>query len=89
MNSSSMSNPAGECLLMLLSLLDDFLAPISTISGASLTACAATDLSGDGKADVVGVFDDNLLVYINNGDGTFGRRRSLPAWDFAKRADTS
>jgi len=48
-----------------------FQAPISTNSGASLTAAAAIDLNGDGKADVVGTFNNTLLVYLANGDGTF------------------
>jgi hypothetical protein len=45
--------------------------PISTNSGASLTALAAIDLNGDGKADVVGIFKNSLMVYLANGDGTF------------------
>ena len=32
---------------------------------------AAADLNGDGKADVVGVFNNTLLVYIGKGAGTF------------------
>ena len=48
-----------------------FQAPISTNSGASLTAAMAIDLNGDGKADVVGTFNNTLLVYLANGDGTF------------------
>jgi hypothetical protein len=48
-----------------------FKAPLSTASGASLSAVAAIDLNGDGKADVVGVFNSSLMVYISNGDGTF------------------
>jgi hypothetical protein len=41
-------------------------------SGASLTLVAAADLSGDGKADVVGLSNNTtLLVYLSNGDGTF------------------
>ena len=48
-----------------------FQAPISTNSGASLTAIAAADLNGDGKADAVGVFNSSLLVYLSKGDGTF------------------
>lgn len=48
-----------------------FQAPISTNSGASLTAVAAIDLNGDGKADAVVTFNNTLLVYLANGDGTF------------------
>jgi hypothetical protein len=59
-------------LLVLLGKGDGtFQAPISTASGASLSAVAATDLNGDGKADVVGIFNSSLMVYISNGDGTF------------------
>ena len=31
----------------------------------------AIDLNGDSKADVVGLFNSSMLVYISNGDGTF------------------
>ncbi len=48
-----------------------FQTPISTNSGASLSALTAIDLNGDGKTDVVGVFNSNLMVYIGKGDGTF------------------
>src|SRR6202007_3320246 len=41
--------------------------PISTNSGASLTAVGAIDLTGGGKADVVGIFNNSLYVYLSNG----------------------
>jgi uncharacterized protein (DUF2141 family) len=44
---------------------------ISTASGASLSVVAAIDLNKDGNADVVGIFNSVLLVYIGKGDGTF------------------
>ena len=48
-----------------------FQAPLSTPSGASLTAIVAADLNGDGKADVIGLFNGMLMVYLGKGDGTF------------------
>ena len=48
-----------------------FQTPVSTNSGASLTAVAAVDVDGDGKIDVLGVFNNTLLVYLGKGDGTF------------------
>jgi hypothetical protein len=38
---------------------------------ASLAAVVAGDLNGDGKADVVGIFNNTVLVYLSNGKGTF------------------
>jgi hypothetical protein len=48
-----------------------FQAPISTPSGANLTAIVAADLNADGKADVLGLFNGMLMVYLGKGDGTF------------------
>lgn len=48
-----------------------FQAPISTPSGANLTAIVATDVNGDGKPDVLGLFNGMLMVYLGKGDGTF------------------
>jgi hypothetical protein len=48
-----------------------FQAPISTPSGASLTAIAAGDLAGNRDADVLGVFNNALIVYLSQGNGTF------------------
>ena len=44
-----------------------FQAPISTASGASLSAIGAVDLNRDGKADIVGIFNTSLMVYIRHG----------------------
>ena len=38
---------------------------------ATLQNLVADDLNGDGKADVVGIFNGRLFVYVGNGDGTF------------------
>jgi FG-GAP-like repeat len=48
-----------------------FQSGVSTPSGANLTVVAATDLNGDGKIDVVGVFHGMLMVYLGKGNGTF------------------
>ena len=37
----------------------------------SLTVVGAADFNGDGKADVVGIYNNTLLVYLANGDGSF------------------
>jgi hypothetical protein len=47
-----------------------FQPPISSV-GAISEPVAAADLNADGKADVVGVYNGFLYVYISNGDGTF------------------
>jgi hypothetical protein len=45
--------------------------PPSAPINATLTAVAAADVNGDGKTDVVGLFNNNLMVYLSHGDGTF------------------
>ena len=36
------------------------------------------DLTGDGKADIVGFGDDGVWTAVSNGDGTFGELKLLP-----------
>lgn len=46
-------------------------AAVVALSAAGLQAVAAADLNGDGKADLVGVFNDGAVqVFLNQGDGT-------------------
>jgi FG-GAP-like repeat/FG-GAP repeat len=43
----------------------------SVSTTAALPYLVAADLNGDGKADVVGISNGTLFVYVSNGDGTF------------------
>ena len=40
------------------------------------------DITGDGKADVIGFGNEAVLAYLNNGDGTFGDISLLSIADF-------
>jgi hypothetical protein len=40
----------------------------------------AADLTGDGRADLVGFGDDGIQVAYNNGDGSFAPARTFLAW---------
>jgi hypothetical protein len=62
---------SGALLVLLGNGDGTFQSPISTNSGASLTAVIAGDLNGDGKADALGIFNNNVVVYLSHGDGTF------------------
>jgi FG-GAP-like repeat len=48
-----------------------FQSPISTNSGANLSLTEAGNLTANSEADVVGVFNGSLYVYLSNGNGTF------------------
>ena len=59
---------------------------ISTPPNANLSSVVAGDVNGDGKADVLGLYNNNLVVYLSNGDGTFAAGVSYPAGDSAGSA---
>jgi hypothetical protein len=48
-----------------------FQAGISSLINTNMDGVAAGNLNGDSSADVVGVSGTSLLVFINNGNGTF------------------
>ena len=63
-----------------------FREPVPAVANFAYNACNwrverhprfLADLTGDGRADIVGFGDDGVLVSLNNGDGTF--REPVPA----------
>jgi hypothetical protein len=73
--SDILEQSTGTLLVLLGNGDGTFQPPISTPSGASLTAVIAGDL-GNGHSDVLGISNNALQVYLGNGDGTFASAAS-------------
>ena len=61
----------GQLLVLLGNGNGTFQNPVATQIGTGVALVTAVDLDGDGKADVIGLFNGALMVCIGNGDGTF------------------
>jgi hypothetical protein len=61
----------GQLLVLLGNGNGTFQNPLATHIGTGVALVTAVDLDGDGKADVMGLFNGALIVCIGNGDGTF------------------